>query len=44
MRAIVYGDDLGKDEEFIEIPADMLEKAQEYRQFYLKQLLKATTN
>lgn len=27
MRAIVYGDKLGKDEEFVEIPADMLEKA-----------------
>jgi len=36
MRGIVYGDQLGKDEEFIEIPADMLEKAQEYRQKLLE--------
>ena len=36
MRAIVYGDQLGKEEEFIEIPADMLEKAQEYRQIMLE--------
>lgn len=36
MRAIVYGDKLGKDEEFVEIPADMLEKAQEYRQMLLE--------
>jgi len=36
MRGIVYGDQLGKEEEFIEIPADMLEKAQEYRQKLLE--------
>ncbi len=36
MRAIVYGDKLGKDEEFVEIPADMVEKAQEYRQQLLE--------
>ena len=36
MRGIAYGDQLGKDEEFIEIPADMLEKAQEYRQKLLE--------
>lgn len=36
MRAIVYGDKLGKDEEFVEIPADMVEKAQEYRQMLLE--------
>ena len=36
IRAIVYGDKLGKDEEFVEIPADMLEKAQEYRQMLLE--------
>jgi len=36
MRGIVYGDQLGKDEEFVEIPADMLEKAQEYRQKLLE--------
>ena len=36
MRAIVYGDKLGKEEEFVEIPADMLEKAQEYRQQLLE--------
>jgi elongation factor G len=30
MKAIVYGDDLGKDEEFVEIPADLKEKAQQY--------------
>ena len=32
MKAIVYGDKLGKDEEFDEIPEDMKEKAEEYRQ------------
>ncbi len=31
MRAIVYDDALGKEEEFIEIPDDMKEKAEEYR-------------
>ena len=31
MRAIVYDDKLGKEEEFIEIPEDMKEKAEEYR-------------
>ncbi len=36
MRAIVYGDKLGKEEEFVEIPANMLEKAQEYRQILLE--------
>ena len=36
MQAIEYGDDLGKDEEFIDIPADMMEKAQEYRQILLE--------
>jgi len=36
MRGIVYEDQLGKDEEFVEIPADMLEKAQEYRQKLLE--------
>ncbi|MEG0970467.1 MAG: GTP-binding protein, partial [Acidaminococcaceae bacterium] len=36
MRAIIYGDQLGKDEEFVEIPADMLEKAQEFRQQLLE--------
>ncbi len=32
MKAIVYGDKLGKDEEFVEIPEDMKEKVEEYRQ------------
>ena len=32
MKAIVYGDKLGKDEEFVEIPENMKEKAEEYRQ------------
>ena len=32
MKAIVYSDKLGKDEEFVEIPEDMKEKAEEYRQ------------
>ena len=32
MKAIVYGDKLGKDEEFVDIPEDMKEKAEEYRQ------------
>ena len=32
MKAIVYGDKLGKDEEFVEIPEDIKEKAEEYRQ------------
>ena len=31
MRAIVYDDALGKEEEFVKIPADMKEKADEYR-------------
>ncbi len=31
MQAIIYGDELGKDEEFVEIPADLLGKAKEYR-------------
>ena len=31
MRAIIYDDALGKEEEFVEIPADMKEKAEEYR-------------
>ncbi|MCD8198989.1 MAG: elongation factor G [Phascolarctobacterium sp.] len=31
MQAIVYDDVLGKEEEFIEIPEDMKEKAKEYR-------------
>ena len=30
MKAIVYGDELGQDEEFIEIPADLQEKAKKY--------------
>jgi elongation factor G len=36
MKAIVYADDLGKDEEFLEIPADMLDKAKEYREIMLE--------
>ena len=32
MKAIVYSDALGKEEEFVDIPADMVEKANEYRQ------------
>lgn len=36
MKAIEYADDLGKEEEFIDIPADMMEKAQEYRQALLE--------
>lgn len=32
MNAIIYKDELGKVVEVVEIPADMLEKAQEYRQ------------
>ena len=31
MRAITYDDKLGKDEVFIDIPEDMMEKAEEYR-------------
>ena len=31
MRAIVYDDKLGKEEEFIDIPVDMMDKAEEYR-------------
>jgi elongation factor G len=31
MQAIVYGDEMGKDEEFVEIPADIREQAEEYR-------------
>ena len=36
MNAIEYADDLGKEEKVIDIPADMLEKAQEYRQILLE--------
>ena len=36
MKAIVYGDKLGKDEEFVEIPEDMKEKAEEYRQVLIE--------
>ncbi len=36
MNAIEYADDLGKEEKIIDIPADMLEKAQEYRQILLE--------
>ena len=31
MQAIVYGDEMGKDEEFVEIPADIKDQAEEYR-------------
>ena len=31
MQAIVYGDDMGKDEKLVEIPAEMKEQAEEYR-------------
>ncbi len=31
MKAIVYGDDMGKDEKFVDIPAEVLEQAEEYR-------------
>ena len=31
MRAITYNDKLGKDEVYVDIPADMLDKAEEYR-------------
>ena len=31
MQAIVYGDDMGKDEKSVEIPAEMKEQAEEYR-------------
>ncbi len=36
MQAIVYNDKLGKDEQFVEIPADMQEKAEEYRAMLLE--------
>jgi elongation factor G len=36
MDAIEYADDLGKEEKVIDIPADMVEKAQEYRQILLE--------
>ena len=36
MQAIVYNDKLGKDEVFVEIPADMQEKAEEYRAMLLE--------
>ena len=31
MKDIVYGDDMGKDEKFVDIPAEVLEQAEEYR-------------
>ena len=36
MQAIVYNDKMGKDEQFVEIPADMQEKAAEYRAMLLE--------
>ncbi len=36
MQAIVYNDKMGKDEQFVEIPADMQEKAEEYRAMLLE--------
>ena len=36
MQAIVYNDKMGKDEQFVEIPADMKEKAEEYRAMLLE--------
>lgn len=36
MQAIVYGDKLGKDEEFEPIPAEYVEQAQKYRQILLE--------
>lgn len=36
MKAYVYYDDLGQDERVEEIPADMMDKAQEYRQALLE--------
>jgi len=36
MQAIVYNDKMGKDEVFVEIPADMQEKAEEYRAMLLE--------
>ena len=36
MQAIVYNDKMGKDEQFVEIPADMKEKAEEYRALLLE--------
>ncbi len=41
MQAIVYGDKLGKDEEFVEIPEDMKEKAEEYRQALVEAVAEA---
>ena len=43
MKAIVYGDKLGKDEEFVEIPEDMKEKPKNTVRLLSKQLLKAMT-
>ena len=39
MKAIVYSDALGKEEEFVDIPADMVEKANEYRQALMLSLI-----
>ena len=36
MQAIVYGDDLGKDEEFEPIPEEYVEEAQKWRQNLLE--------
>ena len=36
MQAIIYGDKLGKDEEFEPIPEEYVEQAQEYRQILLE--------
>lgn len=44
MRAIVYDDALGKEEEFVEIPADMKEKLRNTVQHWLKLLLNPMTS
>ena len=43
MQAIVYGDDLGKDEEFEPIPEEYVEEARNGARTSWKPLLKATT-
>ena len=43
MKAIVYGDDMGKEEEFVEIPADMKEQGEEITNEELKAAIRKET-
>lgn len=44
MQAIIYGDKLGKDEEFEPIPEEYVEQAQKYRQILLEAIVESDDN